>query len=81
MSIIATIHHGQLKMPDNVPVDDGVTVDVAYPSAVKTSDKNGKSDEQSPPGRVPASLIGCITDWPEDMAERHDFYLHGRRDP
>lgn len=71
---------GQVQVPGGIPLPDGVEVefhvDVCAP-VDNGATKNGHA-AAPPSGAFPESLIGCIKDWPEDMAERHDHYLHGR---
>lgn len=71
---------GQVKVAGGIPLPDGVEVDFHINvRATDAEESTGNGSAAAPTsGAFPESLIGCIKDWPEDMAERHDHYLHGR---
>ena len=77
MSYLGMIRLGQLNVAIEVPLGGEITVNIVEN---RTDETRVKKEDDTPPGRLPASLLGSVTDWPEDMAERHDFYLHGRRE-
>ncbi|MDZ4782280.1 MAG: hypothetical protein SGJ19_18700 [Planctomycetia bacterium] len=51
---------------------------VAPSAQIEGNQECADSDSASPIAKMLPSLIGCIDDLPEDFAERHDHYLHGR---
>ena len=67
MSYIGTVENGQIKLPPDAKLPDGAKVMISL-----------KLDENEFPSWS-KGLIKLIKDrdWPEDMSELHDHYLHG----
>lgn len=69
MSITATVENGSIKLPREIHVPDGTSVQVTLPEQAAASAENpfGWMDE----------FIGCIDTLPPDFAREHDHYIHG----
>ena len=63
------MQNGVVVFPGPVAIPDGTTVHVEI--------------VPTPAQSEPATMLdllefaGIVTDWPEDMAENHDHYIHG----
>lgn len=67
MSITAVVENDSIKLPPGVHVPDGTKARIVFePAAGPTLSERY------------ADLIGFTDELPEDMAENHDQYLHGR---
>ncbi len=66
MTISATVHNHTITLPPEVIVAEGAEVQVVVPDFVS-------------PLAWLEKFAGCIKDLPEDFAERHDHYIHGRK--
>lgn len=67
MSITAIVENDSIQLPPGVHVPDGTSARIVFES----------TKEQTLAERY-AGLIGITDKLPEDMAENHDHYLHGR---
>ncbi len=67
MSITAIVENDSIKLPPGMHVPDGT------PARVVLEPLGGQTLAERY-----AALIGITDQLPEDMAEQHDHYLHGR---
>ena len=65
MRITATVENDTIKLPPGVHVPDGTKARIVFEPAA------GRSLAERYAG-----LIGITDQWPGDMAENHDHYLH-----
>ncbi len=66
MTCLGHVENGSIVLDGAAALPEGTQV------RVEPIDKAGKTLSE----RF-GDLIGCISDWPSDMAKNHDHYIHG----
>ena len=69
MTFSGLMQNGVVVFSGPVAIPDGIAVRVEAESAPVESERATLEDL--------LQFAGIVTDWPEDMAENHDHYLHG----
>ena len=69
MTFSGLMQNGVVVFPAPVAIPDGTPVRV---EAVSVSVESGRATLEDL-----LQFAGIVTEWPEDMAENHDHYLHG----
>lgn len=68
MTYAGTMQNGVIVFPQPVAIPNGSEVRVAIVD---------KIDDDAPTQLDMLEFAGIVDDWPEDMAENHDHYIHG----
>ncbi len=68
MTFNGTMKNGVIVFPQPVAIPNGAEVRV---------DVVEKIDGEAPTQLDLLEFAGIVDDWPEDMAENHDHYIHG----
>lgn len=68
MTFNGTTKNGVIVFPQPVAIPNGAEVRV---------DIVGKADDEPATHLDLLEFAGLVDDWPEDMAENHDHYIHG----